>query len=168
MTLRIHVALDGYVLSKFDRILYVDNGQQKPIHFKSFQWYKDGRKIDGATLNYYDEDGATLSGTYEVEMTDADGRLFRSCPVQMPAATAVSNLTAEPAIYPVPAEAGRPVTILTNGGTITIYSCTGEQVMHTAATDERTIIDAPQEKGLYYVQIQGKDGHRRTEKMLVK
>lgn len=168
-TINIRVRLDGYVLSKFDRILYIDNSQQKALHFKTFQWYKDGKKIDGATLNYYDEDGATLTGKYEVEMTTEDGKLFHSCPVQMPQATAIDDLTSgEPAIYPVPAEAGKPVTILTSGGTITIYTCTGEMLMQTAGTDEHLIIEAPQTKGLYYVQIQGRDGQRKTEKLLVK
>ena len=168
-TINIRVRLDGYILSKFDRILYIDNGQQRPLHFKTYQWYKNGSKLDGATLNYYDEDGATLNGTYEVEMTDTEGRTFRSCPVQMPQATAIINLTAnDPAVFPVPAEAGQPVTVVNNGGTITIYSCTGEQVMQTASADEQIIIDAPQTKGLYYVQIQGRDGQRRTEKLLVK
>ena len=168
-TINIRVRLEGYVLSKFDRILYIDNGQQKALHFKTHQWYKNGNKLDGAMLNYYDEDGATLNGTYEVEMTDTDGRIFRSCPVQMPQATAIDNLTCgEPAIYPVPAEAGQPVTIRSNGGVITIYTCTGEMLMQTAGANEHIIIDAPQTKGLYYVQIQGSDGQRQTEKLLVK
>lgn len=168
-TLNIHVALDGYVLSKFDKILYVDESQAKQLHFKAFQWYKNGQAIAGATLNYYDEDGSMLDGLFEVEMTGEDGKTYRSCAVQMPQATGIGNLTdGGPLIYPVPAEAGMPVTITTYGGMVTIYSCTGEQIMQTSDMNEQLTIRAPQIRGVYYVQIQGKDGMRRTEKLLVK
>ena len=163
-TLLIRVRLDGCVRAKFDRILFVDT-----TRYVATQWYKNGEKLTGETRNYYDEGGNELKGLYEVDMTGKDGRTYRSCAIQMPQATAVNELLcSEPAVFPVPAEAGQPVTVVNNGGTIAIYSCTGEPVMQTASTEQQISIDAPQIRGLYYVQIIGKDGRRRTEKLLVK
>ncbi len=46
--------------------------------YTSFQWYRDGQAIDGATGWYYQQDGA-LQGTYKVLITTVEGKEYYSC-----------------------------------------------------------------------------------------
>ncbi len=46
--------------------------------FKTFQWYHNGEKVDGATLPYYQETGG-LSGTYHVIINEGTDQELRTC-----------------------------------------------------------------------------------------
>ena len=51
-----------------------DNTKQ----FKTFQWYHNGEKVEGATLPYYQERGG-LSGTYHVIINEGTDQELRTC-----------------------------------------------------------------------------------------
>ena len=70
---------------KWDDVLFVDNNpdnglpdSSRDLQFASWQWYKDGQPIDGATEQFYYEPGG-LNGNYQVQMTAIDGTIYRSC-----------------------------------------------------------------------------------------
>ena len=46
--------------------------------FKTFQWYHNGEKVEGATLPYYQERGG-LSGTYHVIINEGTAQELRTC-----------------------------------------------------------------------------------------
>ena len=69
----------------------------------SYQWYKDGTAVAGATRPTYD---ASEAGTYEVVVTNAAGSVASS-----PATIAVSATLAAPAIT------GQPAALTVNAGT---------------------------------------------------
>ena len=46
--------------------------------FKTFQWYHNGEKVEGATLPYYQEKGG-LSGTYHVIINEGTDQEVRTC-----------------------------------------------------------------------------------------
>ena len=86
--------LGGYVREKYGRMLFIDNNPEvavsdgdisipvsRKLTFSSFQWYKDGKKIEGATEQYYTEDGKLLQGEYYAEVTATDGITYKCCPI---------------------------------------------------------------------------------------
>jgi len=65
-----------YIITKFDDVIACDNSSYR---FVSYQWYKNGVKIDGATKQFYN-DLSGLVGTYMLQVTTTDGNTFLSCP----------------------------------------------------------------------------------------
>lgn len=165
--------LGGYVHSKFSRVLYVDNNPDNgevpapKLHFKAYQWYKNGVTVEGQTGQYYEEKGNELRGVYHVMLTDDNGNKYRSCDIIMPEDEYVSQ-AAPTAVHPVPVNAGDPVSIACMGGKAEICSSAGEVVLTTDCPDERVTVNAPHTPGIYYVRITHGDGTTLTEKLIVK
>lgn len=117
-------------------------------NFASYQWYKDGNAISGATFGYYYEE--TLSGKYTVKITTTDGKEFMSCPVKLVTAKAQKQSVK---VYPNPAKKGEVITIeienYTDGGdyTIKIFSSNGSLVKQLTAVSKTTQIALP--SGIY-------------------
>lgn len=66
--------LDVTIHKKWDDVLICDNTSGE---FVSYQWYKDNILIEGATKQFYSEDGG-LNGSYYVMVTTADGNTGKS------------------------------------------------------------------------------------------
>ncbi len=70
----------GYpvIVDKFGYTLFCNNNIGK-VKFATYQWYKDGVAVSGATKEYYEEKkGEKLHGCYYVEVTTAEGREYVS------------------------------------------------------------------------------------------
>lgn len=70
----------GYpvIVDKFGYTLFCNNNIGK-VKFATYQWYKDGVAIKGATKEYYEEKkGEKLNGCYHVEVTSTSGREYVS------------------------------------------------------------------------------------------
>ena len=63
------------LVEKWHDVILADNSSRQ---FVAYQWYKDGRIIDGATEQFYQEVGG-LNGCYSVELRLAAGSVMRSC-----------------------------------------------------------------------------------------
>ncbi|MBO7458033.1 MAG: T9SS type A sorting domain-containing protein [Paludibacteraceae bacterium] len=171
--MNLYVSLGGYVHSKYDRVLFVDNnpdngidvGTAEKLEFKAYQWYKNGVAQEGQTGQYYHEDGKQLNGVYYVMLTDTKDRQYRSCDVVMPAETE-ANAPQNTAVYPVPANAGQAMTIEGNG-TVQITSFSGECVTRFEVNGSATVT-APRVAGMYYVQITNAAGEPELHKLIVK
>ena len=66
--------LDVTIHKKWDDVLICDNTSGE---FVSYQWYKDNVLIEGATKQFYSEDGG-LNGSYYVIVTTTDGNSGKS------------------------------------------------------------------------------------------
>lgn len=66
--------LDVTIHKKWDDVLICDNTSGE---FISYQWYKDNILIEGATKQFYSEDGG-LNGSYYVMVTTVDGNTGKS------------------------------------------------------------------------------------------
>ena len=81
--------VDGYVHRKWNDVVFVDNSDkncepncESDLVFVSYQWYRDGVAIEGATeQSYYEYEG--LNGVYSVDMIATDGTVYRSCEYDM-------------------------------------------------------------------------------------
>ena len=80
-TLSFSIDLDGYVYRKGEDIIFVDNSglhTANGLTFIAYQWYRDGVPIHTGTDQFFYE-YSSLDGIYQVEMTTADGTVYRSC-----------------------------------------------------------------------------------------
>ena len=123
-------------------------------------------KQEGQTGQYYHEDGRQLNGVYYVALTDSKGVQYRSCDVILPAENS-SSAPLRTAVYPVPAEAGQPLTV-EGQGTVFIRSFAGEIISRTDHLNGSALISAPYMAGIYYVQITAPDGSVEMHKLIVK
>lgn len=169
--MQLYFSLGGYVHSKYDRVLFVDNNPDndlipeaaEKLKFVGYQWYRNGILQSGKTDQYYHEDGRLLNGVYYVQLTDVNGKQYRSCDVEIqPSAEAAPQHST---VYPVPVGAGEPLTVEADG-TVQILSFSGECVMQAAVTG-RTQMSAPRATGLYYVRITAPDGAVEMHKLIV-
>ena len=172
--LRLDFSLGGYLYTKYDRVLFVDNnpdngvetGGESKLKFTAYQWYKNDSLLTGATGQYYHENGAVLNGTFYVMLTDTKGQKYRSCEITLPLGES-SPAPQRTSVYPVPANGGEPITI-EGVGTVQILSFYGERVSQIVAVEGRTTISAPAAPGIYYVQIIAPDGSMEMHKLIVK
>ena len=76
----------GKVYRKWDDFMFVDNGPGGGNgKYVEYQWYKDGKKINGATKQWYrtslpQYENAKPSGQYSVFIKDVDGNEIQTCP----------------------------------------------------------------------------------------
>ena len=166
------VSISGYVHSKFSKVLFVDNNPDNgelpdpKLHFTGYQWYKNGIAVDGATDQYYHENGVYLYGTYYVMMKADNGNTYRSCSVLMPEEDYYNAPASR--VYPIPVASGESVTIKATDGRAEIFNSTGECVMQIQNIDTQATVSAPRQAGLYYVKITDGDGSVNTEKLIVR
>jgi hypothetical protein len=65
--------------TKFDDVVFVDNSGK---NFATYQWYKNGVEIPGATKQFY-ADPLGLSGSYSVKIQTVAGETIFSCPKEL-------------------------------------------------------------------------------------
>lgn len=172
--MNLYPSLGGYVYSKYDRVVFVDNNPlngalpstTEKLEFVEYQWYKNGIEQPGQTGQYYHEGGSILYGVFYAMLKSTDGRIYRTCDIELPAegASAAPQFSA---VYPVPVGSGEPLTI-EGMGQMNIYSSTGECVARMENVDGKAVISAPYMTGIYYVQITNAEGVMETHKLIVK
>ena len=170
----LNVSLGGYVYSKYDRVLFVDNNPDngalanvtEKLEFTSYQWYRNGIKQEGQTGQYYHEDGRELNGSYYVMLTDTKGVQYRSCDILMPTGS-YQKAPQRSTVYPVPVAASQPLTIEGEGSAL-IRSFAGEIISRIESIDGTITVAAPRATGIYYVQITAPDGTMEMHKLIVK
>ncbi|MBQ9296865.1 MAG: T9SS type A sorting domain-containing protein [Paludibacteraceae bacterium] len=167
--------LDGYVHRKWNDVVFVDNSDKNcepncedDLTFVKWQWYKDGQLIDGDTTQYHYEQGG-LNGYYQVEMTTADGTVYRSCEYEMRPLSALGNVELPGLqIYPSPVRASQAVHVsMPTDGRLTWYDQYGRCVAVYELTVGTHTIPAPVTAGLYLVQSASAGAQVETIKIVV-
>ena len=91
--------------TKWDDVVYVPNPDNE---FSSYQWYKNGGEISGATKQFFNEVGG-LDGVYYVVIKTSDGREIQTCPLKAEKQTDASAPNVS--VFPNPAKAGQKITL---------------------------------------------------------
>jgi len=149
-------------------VLVVSNNYSDPsnpyynggMEFLTYQWYKNGKLIEGATLQHYQHYGE--AGVYSVHITgykvDADGnRLeyveFVTCGFEVKPSSSII-------VYPVPAQVDQPVWIdltLTpaemDGAYLDIYDVKGAHIKHINVESSRVKVEGFTAQGAYFGKI---------------
>jgi hypothetical protein len=119
----------NYLVKKFDDVIVCDNSSNR---FTTYQWYKNGQLIPGATEQFYN-DPEGIDGLYSLQVSTKDGVVLWSCDKEIHATT---TKKATISAYPSPAKSSEPFTVritdLTDqdlaGAVMRIYSITGALV----------------------------------------
>jgi len=136
-TLRVLASNNGanpLVVQRWDDVLIVNNNKETNggYTFTSYQWYRDGVLIPGATGQYYQEVGGT-SGNYSVMLTGTrNGEAVQIMTCEMYFGS--RNLMRA---YPIPAQVFEHITIEAglseeelDGAVLDIYAVTGQHLKH--------------------------------------
>lgn len=104
-------AADGenaLVKTKWDDVVYASNADRE---FVAYQWYRDGKLLQGETNQYYQEkNGLVSSAAYSVKIQKADGNVVFSCPFNVAKSISKSAVSAI-RVYPNPAIANEQFTV---------------------------------------------------------
>lgn len=174
----ISIGADGYLHTKWDDVIFVDNndknGQpdaESDLSFTAFQWYKDGEPLAGATESFYYEEGG-LNGVYYAVVTTADGAVMRLCDKEVRPSTAFAAVGADGfSAFPVPTDAGALLTVFLpeNACLLEIYNGFGLQVGSVAVGGGRMLdLRAPATAGVYMLRATLASGAAKTIKLIVR
>jgi hypothetical protein len=130
--------------------------------FTSYQWYKNGVLIPGATKQYYqDPDG--INGLYSVRLTgykvNQSGNHIGTS-IEFTTCDQAFNPTLSLKVYPVPAQLDEPVYVeidLTpaemEGAVLDIYDAKGAHIQHLNVVSSITEVTGFKAQGAYYGRI---------------
>ena len=137
------------LVEKWHDVILVDNSSQQ---FIDYQWYKDGRIIDGATEQFYQEIGG-LNGCYSVELRLKVGGKMRSC-VRCAYKTSKEKGIS---VYPNPANGQLKIKNyeLRENTEYQIYSIVG-QIVQQGKLYNNIINVETLANGLYFLKVDGK------------
>ena len=148
---------NSFIVPKFNDVVLVNNFTEQ---FTEYQWYKNGEKIDGATLQFYcDPNGS--NGIYSVEVTSTEGAKTKICGAELTAQeqAVTKSLAKKIEVYPNPATSSQPINIkLVNlsendieNANMVIINSIGNKVMQLKNLSEEFDISLP--KGSYTITI---------------
>lgn len=171
ITVKIKINKDlGYpvIVDKFGYVLFCNNNIGD-VMFSRYQWYKNGKLIEGATKDFYEEEqGKKLCGCYQVSVWNEAGREFAS---EIYCIEAERTLT----IYPNPVEVNEPVYIDYEFTTeerkslyVEVYSATGLLLREFKPSAYPIVIDGMGSLGQYFVLLRLNDEKVLNTKFIVK
>jgi len=157
----------GYIIVKYNRVLVLNNATKQ---FETYQWYKDGVAIEGATKQYY-RDPEGLVGAYSLKVTTVEGDTLESDikELNLPLAAKVSG-------YPSLVKANQAYTVeITDenaslnlaGAELSVYSERGLLVYKTTHVEKVNTIQLPRTQGLYTGRVLTADGDSYQFKVIV-
>ncbi len=173
--LEISISLDGYLHQKWNDVIVVNNSgtlEGKPLTFVAYQWYREGQKVDNATLQHiYEPDG--LASVYYALLTAADGTRYRTCDFYTVKKEEKQSIGIK--VYPVPVRPNEAFVVdlefadeLLTGGTLEIRNAQGLKLFETASVTNETTINQALAQGFYLVRFVDATGEEHLAKFIVK
>jgi surface protein len=156
-----------YIVKKFDDVVLFDNSSNE---FVSYQWFKNGVKIEGATNQFYNELNG-LSGTYSVSVVTIHGQTFHTCDKYLE--RSVTNAAAI-RVYPNPVSISENFIVQIDnlehyelqGAVMMIYNNIGIIVYATEQVELQNSISLSF-FGVYHGILITRDGKKLTYKVIV-
>lgn len=162
----VSVSQNGLIRQHWDDVLVFDNSSSD---FVSYQWYKNGAPVAGATKQYYSENG-TLRGSYYAEATTQSGEVIISCVLELSG----EHFTKSVRLVPNPASASSEFIVdcsfdeaTLSGASISVIDLNGRLMQTVSVTGSQTSLTAPTQRGVYVVVLSLADGPRKTVNLLV-
>ncbi|PKV49866.1 putative secreted protein (Por secretion system target) [Aquimarina sp. MAR_2010_214] len=159
------VSKPGLIHQHWDDVLVFDNYDNR---FVSWQWYKDGSAIAGATKQYYSN--AILEGRYYVKATTINGEIVQTCNLDVSA----SNFSRKMTIIPNPVKSGSLFTAdldfensILNGATLRLFDLKGNLITTQTVDNTSMKLRAPSTAGVYILSLGLSNGNRKTLNILV-
>ncbi|WPO78269.1 T9SS type A sorting domain-containing protein [Flavobacterium sp. KACC 22761] len=163
----VEVTQGGLITQHWSDVLFFDN---KNKDFVSWQWYKNGTAISGATRQYFSENQA-LNGAYYVIATDKNGNKIKSCLFEIKDQVFSNKMK----IYPNPVRTSSEFTLECNfseaqlkGAVIDIFDINGKLIQTVSNVKTQNQIIAPSQTAIYVVMLTLSNGEKKTINVLVK
>ncbi len=160
----------GYpvIVDKFGYVLFCNNNIGK-VKFATYQWYKDGVAIQGATKEYYEgAKGEKLNGCYQVEVTTVAGKEYIS-------ETYCVDKDRELKIYPNPVSLDEILTIEypfteeeKKNLRVEIYDVMGTMIRDFVPTSYPIQMEIDLPSGHYFVLIYESDARMLDTRFIVR
>jgi hypothetical protein len=153
VTVRVNMS-NTIVEQRWDDVLVCNNNpvNNGGYNFVSYQWYKNGAPISGATGQYYNEVGG-LNGEYYLWIKDDQGNEYFTCPQLYSNEVSIS-------VYPNPATVNQEITIELpftpeelEGAVLDIYDAKGALVQHVTQLQPITKLGGFKAQGAYFGRI---------------
>ncbi len=132
----------------------------------SYQWYRDGSIVGGATSNIYI---ATVGGSYSVLVTDSNGCNAVSNPVVITGIFEFGMLSAEFGMNPNPANSFVNISMEEKmiGSNLTLYDVTGRKMLVVELETRNSKLEISHfASGVYFVAVENVRG-RMTRKLII-
>lgn len=173
--LQLSISIDGYLHQKWNDVIVVNNSGTlpgKPLTFMAYQWYRNGQKVDDATLQHiYEPQG--LSTSYFVDLFGSDGHRYRTCEFFPTQKEEKQNVGIE--VYPVPVRPSEDIVVdlnfdeeLLSGGSLEICNAQGLKLYVTSSVETEMTINQHFTQGFYIVRFVDADGEEHLAKFIVK
>ncbi len=173
--LQLSISIDGYLHQKWNDVIVVNNSGTlpgKPLTFMAYQWYRNGQKVDDATLQHiYEPQG--LSTSYFVELFGSDGHRYRTCEFFPTQKEEKQNVGIE--VYPVPVRPSEDIVVDLNfdeellpGGSLEICNAQGLKLYVTSSVETKMTINQHFTQGFYIVRFVDADGEEHLAKFICK
>jgi len=143
-----------YIIPKYDDVVLCDNSSNS---FSSYQWYKNGTAISGATGQYYNDPNG-LVGTYSLKVKTVTGQDLQTCSkvLNIPKAKKVSV-----SVYPNPMKTNQESTVKISGmsdeemqgAVMSVYNVQGVQVYITRKVEQINSLTLSNLDGAYVGHI---------------
>ncbi|MBQ2508696.1 MAG: T9SS type A sorting domain-containing protein [Bacteroidales bacterium] len=147
------------------------------VEYDSYQWYKDGVAIDGATLDFYNESNyANLEGCYYV-MVPIDNIMVASNTLcfSNQGIEDVDALEVSFTVAPNPVASGNMMKVETSldeaelqGATLVMFDVRGRKVMEMPMETSTIMVNVNQATGAYMLRLTTKSGLTAVKKVIVK
>lgn len=163
-TINVGGCLRNIVYQRWDDVISLMNKDYNGgLVFTSYQWYKDGVAIEGATKSYYyQEGGLTPGASYVVGVIMEDGSENFTCDF-FPTVTARTGVRVSPT-HLAPRE---PISVSTPAAAEgRLYTMMGQVVSTFALVDGDNYVPAPAAAGLYLLTVE-EDGVQRSFRICV-
>ncbi|HCS88181.1 MAG TPA: hypothetical protein DIW30_07280 [Bacteroidales bacterium] len=153
------------IRQKWANVLALYNAEKNGGYtFSSYQWYKNGEPIEGATGSYYHSDEPFNStDEYSVLLSREGAENLFTCPLTASAVEEKSLIRIQPTLVTV----GESISISTNcDAEAVLYNSLGvrQQAIRCEGYNE---IAAPQRTGVYMLNIVLKTGEQKTIQIIV-
>ena len=156
---------DGLMFRKWDNVLFINNHDSLYV---AYQWYKNGVKLEGDTLQRIYTGLVKMAGTpdiYHCELTFADGtkdltckHTFDECPSSAEASKQIDETSVS--VRPTRVAAGAAVTVsktTEEAMMATLRTITGQLIRTAELRDSESTMLMPSNAGVYLLQLQGKE-----------
>ncbi|MBQ0016322.1 MAG: T9SS type A sorting domain-containing protein [Bacteroidales bacterium] len=163
-------------------INHFPNGTNLPrVDYLAYRWYRDGKRISGATDDYFANAGyAALNGTYYCEVPTDESRQYwvRSNSITFGAVkgSIVDMTSPQLELYPNPVAQNHNLTVvlaqkadeLLEGSTLTLYDLQGRMHYTMPVTNIVHTLQASYPAGVYTLVYQISDSQLKAIKVIIK
>ena len=173
LTINKPIPFEQLVVMRWNNTLSVINNPASNggYNFTSYRWFRDGQEFWTGQWYSAGANGETLNTNYEyqVEVTTANGKVFRTCPNR------VTLKSMEVKAYPNPVANGQTLYIeadvdeeLLKGAVIEVYDLSGNRIDYMKAQGRLTPVNRPYTTGVYIFVLKGNDGFTKDLRVAVR